>query len=106
MLDENKIALPKYSFSVNDSTINTFHVDKAGEGHPKHEHDYDHVTLVHSGRLLVTTQNNGIFEMTKDSKPLLFPANQWHELEAMEDGTVFTNVFGLGQEGQRAPTDM
>jgi quercetin dioxygenase-like cupin family protein len=106
MLDQSKQAFPTYSFTVNSTTINTFHIDLAGEGHPKHVHEYDHVTLVHSGRLLVTTENNGTFEMTKDYRPVRFPANQWHELEAMEDGTVFTNVFGAGQEGQRPPADM
>lgn len=97
--------MPTYSFTVNGATINTFHIPKAGEGHPKHEHDFDHVTLVHAGRLLVTTPNV-TFEMTKDTKPILFPANEWHELEAIEDGTVFTNVFGEGQEYQNKPSDM
>jgi hypothetical protein len=31
--------------------------------------------------------------MTKDSQPLNLPAGEWHELEALEDGTVFVNVF-------------
>lgn len=105
MLDPNKPALPTYSFTVNGATINVFHVPVAGEGHPKHVHDYDHVTVVHAGKLLVTTPNVQ-FEMTKDSKPIVFPANEWHELEAIEDGTVFCNVFGEGTEGQRNVTDM
>ena len=105
MLDQSKPALPTYSFNVEGATINTFNIAKAGEGHPKHEHDYDHVTLVHAGKLKVTTPNV-VFEMTKDTKPILFPANEWHELEAMEDGTVFTNVFGLNKDAQRLPTDM
>jgi quercetin dioxygenase-like cupin family protein len=105
MLDPNKPAMPTYTFNVNGATINTFHVEKAGEGHPKHVHDYDHVTMVHSGKLLVTTHDTQ-FTMTKENKPILFPANQWHELEAIEDCTVFTNVFGENQEGQRNVSDM
>lgn len=99
-LTDKKPAIPTYSFNVNDTTTNIFHISKAGEGHPKHYHDYDHVTVVHSGKLLVRTENNGEFEMTKDTRPLLFPKGQWHELEAIEDNTIFTNVFGLNQEWQ------
>ncbi len=105
MLDQNKPALPTYSFNVNGATINTFHIPKAGEGHPKHQHEYNHVTMVHSGRLLVTTPKV-TFEMTKDTRPILFPADEWHELEAIEDGTVFTNVFGENQASQFNPNDM
>lgn len=106
MLDPNKPALPKYHFTIDGATVNTFHIEIAGDGHPKHQHTWDHVTLVHAGRLKVRTQHNGEFEMTKDTKPIVFPANQWHELEALEDGTVFTNVFAVGKESQLLPTDM
>lgn len=105
MLDQLKQATPRFAFTVNGCTINTFHVNKAGEGHPKHEHRYDHVTQVHTGRLLVTTPNVQ-FEMTKDTKPIVFPANEWHELEALEDGTVFCNVFAVGTDDHFQPSDM
>jgi quercetin dioxygenase-like cupin family protein len=99
MLDQSKQAMPRFIFTIDGCTINTFHIDKAGEGHPKHDHDYDHVTQVHSGRLRVTMEHT-TFEMTKDTKPIKFPANQWHELEAVEDGTIFCNVFAVGKEMQ------
>ena len=31
--------------------------------------------------------------MTKDTQPVNLVANEWHEIEALEDGTVFVNVF-------------
>lgn len=31
--------------------------------------------------------------MTKDTQPVNLRANEWHEIEALEDGTVFVNVF-------------
>lgn len=105
MLDQSKPALPRFAFIVDGCTINTFHIEKAGEGHPKHEHDYDHVTQVHVGRLLVTMAHT-TFEMTKDTKPIRFPANEWHELEALEDGTIFCNVFAAGKDAQRNVSDM
>jgi len=29
----------------------------------------------------------------KYSQPLNLPANEWHEIEALEDETVFVNIF-------------
>ena len=103
MLDQSKQAMPTYSFDVDECTINTFHIQKAGEGHPKH--DYDHVTQVHSGKLLVTTPKTS-FVMDKNTKPILFPAKEWHELEAIENETVFCNIFAENKIHQRAVTDM
>jgi quercetin dioxygenase-like cupin family protein len=105
MLDQTKQAMPRFVFNIDGCTVNTFHIEKAGEGHPKHEHEWNHVTQVHSGRLLVTMANT-VFEMTKDTKPINFPANQWHELEALEDNTVFCNIFAVGKDTQLAAKDM
>lgn len=105
MLDITKQAMPRFIFTVDGCTINTFHIEKSGEGHPKHEHDYDHVTQVHSGRLLVTTPR-GEFVMTKNSKPIVFPAKEWHELEALDDNTVFCNIFAERKDMQKNITDM
>jgi quercetin dioxygenase-like cupin family protein len=105
MLDQSKQAMPTFHFDVNGCTINTFHIQKSGEGHPKHEHEYDHVTQVHSGKLLVTTPTTS-FIMDKNSKPILFPANEWHELEAIEDETVFCNIFAENKFQQRSINDM
>jgi hypothetical protein len=30
---------------------------------------------------------------TKDTQPVNLLANEWHEIEALQDGTVFVNVF-------------
>tara|TARA_R110000803_G_scaffold135609_3_gene202561 strand:- start:1803 stop:2120 length:318 start_codon:yes stop_codon:yes gene_type:complete len=100
MLQGKMQAMPAFSFNINDMTVNIFNIPTAGEGHPKHVHNYDHVTAVHSGKILVTTEKHGSFELTKDSPPVLFPKDEWHELEALEDGTSFTNYFGLNANNQ------
>lgn len=33
----------------------------------------------------------------KNSQPLNLPAGEWHEIEALEDNTVFVNVFAEGK---------
>jgi quercetin dioxygenase-like cupin family protein len=35
--------------------------------------------------------------MTKETQPINLPANIPHEIEALEDNTVFVNVFAEGK---------
>ena len=35
--------------------------------------------------------------MNKDTQPVDLPANEWHEIEALEDGTVFVNIVAEAQ---------
>ena len=67
-----------------------------GEGLPRHEHTYAHLTICCAGKLAVRKEGLEIF-LTKDSQPVNLVANEWHELEAVEDGTVFLNVFSEGK---------
>lgn len=67
-----------------------------GEGLPRHEHAYSHITMVHSGTLAVRKEGKELI-MTKNTQPVNLVANEWHELEALEDGTVFVNVFSEGK---------
>jgi hypothetical protein len=52
--------------------------------------------MCHAGRCAVRKQGRQI-EITKDSQPVNLVANEWHEIEALEDGTVFVNVFAEGK---------
>lgn len=73
------------------TTLNVYHVNK-GEGLPKHEHVYSHLTMCHAGSIKVSNVNRSLI-MTKDTQPVNLIANQWHEIEVLEDDTVFVNVF-------------
>lgn len=86
---------PRYSFTIEDTTNNVYHVN-TGEGLPRHEHLYSHATVCHAGKLAVRKENF-YMEMTKDTQPIMLKANEWHELEALEDGTVFENIFAEGK---------
>jgi hypothetical protein len=85
---------PKFTFSINGATINTFHAN-LGEGLPKHEHAYAHATQCHNGSIIVRKENN-TYTLNKDSQPILLKENEWHEIEALENNTVFCNVFAEG----------
>lgn len=82
---------PVHSFTYDGAQINVFHVNK-GQGLPKHSHLYAHATMCNAGLCLVALEGRS-YTIDKNSKPLNLPANEWHEIEALEDGTVFVNVF-------------
>jgi len=82
---------PRFSVTQNDTRLNIYHAD-AGQGIPRHEHSYSHLTICTAGRCIVRKENRSLV-MTKDTQPVNLVANEWHEIEALEDGTVFINVF-------------
>jgi len=86
---------PKFIVTQDGTTLNIFHVNK-GEGLLRHEHVYSHLTMCHAGSCKVSNQRRSIV-MTKDTQPVNLPAYEWHEIEALEDGTVFVNVFSEGK---------
>ena len=82
---------PRFSVIQNDTRLNIYHADK-GQGLPKHEHPYSHLTICTAGSCIVRKENKSLV-MTKDTQPVNLVGNEWHEIEALEDGTVFINVF-------------
>lgn len=86
---------PKHSFIYDGAQLNVYHADK-GQGLEKHQHNYSHAIICNAGLCLVTLEGRS-YTMTKDSTPLNLPAGEWHEIEAVEDGTVFVNVFAEGK---------
>lgn len=82
---------PVHSFTYDGAQINVFHANK-GQGLPKHSHTYAHATMCNAGSCLVTLEGRS-YSINKYSQPLNLPAGEWHEIKALEDGTVFVNVF-------------
>ena len=86
---------PRHSFTYDGAQLNVYHANK-GEGLPRHEHIYSHATICHSGSCAVRVEEKELV-MTKDTQPVNLPAGKWHEIEALEDNTVFVNVFAEGK---------
>lgn len=82
---------PVFSVLQNNTRINVYHVN-AGEGIPQHSHYYSHLTMCHAGSCIVRKDGKELV-MTKDTQPVNLVEDEWHEIEALEDGTVFVNVF-------------
>jgi quercetin dioxygenase-like cupin family protein len=81
----------KHSFTYENTQINVYHANK-GEGLEKHSHLYSHATMCNAGSCLITKENKSLI-INKDTQPVNLVAGEWHEIEALEDGTVFVNVF-------------
>ena len=88
-------ATPRHSLTYDGSTLNIFHVNK-GEGLPRHEHVYAHATMCMTGSCAVRKEGKEVV-MTKETQPYNLVANEWHEIEALEDNTVFCNMFAEGK---------
>ena len=84
-----------HQFTYGGAQLNVYHANK-GEGLPKHEHIYRHATMCNAGSCVVRVEGKELV-MTKETQPVNLTENKWHEIEALEDGTVFVNVFAEGK---------
>ena len=94
MTEDNRIA-PFHSLTYDGATLNIFHAQK-GEGLPKHNHNFAHATMCMSGSCAVRKEGRELI-MNKTTQPINLSAIEWHEIEALEDGTVFANMFAEGK---------
>lgn len=86
---------PKHSFTYDGATINVYHANK-GEGIPMHSHIYSHATTCMNGSCKYTS-NGKILIADKNTQPINLLAGSNHEIEALENNTVFVNVFAEGK---------
>ena len=86
---------PVHMVTYDGAVLDIYHANK-GQGLPRHEHAYAHLTICNSGSCLVRKEGRELL-MTKMTQPVNLIAAEWHEIEAMEDGTVFVNVFSEGK---------
>lgn len=89
------IVTPRFMVTQDGTALNVYHANK-GEGLPQHSHAYSHLTMCHAGSIKVSNERRSLV-MTKDTQPVNLVAAEWHEIEALEDGTVFVNVFAEGK---------
>ncbi len=75
------------------SNVNLYYAQK-GQGIPRHEHPHRHATLVVAGSIVVRKEGKEKV-VAKGDNAISLVENEWHEIEAIEDGTIFINVFTL-----------
>ena len=86
---------PIHLVTYDGASLNIYHANK-GEGIPRHEHAYSHLTICTAGSMIARKEGRQLV-MDKTTQPVNLVASEWHELEALEDGTVFVNVFAEGK---------
>lgn len=87
-------AMLKHTFTYASARINVYHANK-GEGLPKHTHIYNHATMCNSGSCVIRVEGKELV-INKDTQPVNLQGSNWHEIEALEDNTVFVNTFAEG----------
>ena len=85
---------PYHNFVYAGAVFNVYHADK-GDGLPMHQHSFNHANVCQVGSCVVRVKGREIV-MNAETQPLDLPANIPHEIEALEDGTVFVNIFKEG----------
>lgn len=86
---------PKHDMTYGGSIVRVYHANK-GEGLPMHNHVYSHATFCTAGSCKYTC-NDEVVIADKNTKPINLMGGSRHEIEALEDGTVFVNVFAEGK---------
>jgi len=81
----------KHDFTYAGARIRVYHANK-GEGIAKHAHSYTHATVCNSGACELRLEGRS-YIINKDSTPMNLPAGEWHEIEALENDTVFINIL-------------
>jgi len=84
---------PAHQMNVNGVLVQSFYVNN-GEGVNNHEHDYSHVTLCHSGKIRITNSYVQV-DMDSNTPAILIKGDEWHQIEALENNTIFISVFSL-----------
>ena len=90
--------IPKHSFTYDSTTCAIFHANK-GEGLLAHEHVYNHGTICLNGSIAIRKDGKEIIA-TKEDGAFDLIAGSPHEIEALEDNTVFMNIFATQYEKQ------
>lgn len=90
------VVTPRHMVTYDGAVMNIYHAN-TGEGLQRHDHAYSHLTMCHAGSCIIRKEGRELV-MTKDTQPVNLTANEWHEIEALEDNTVFVNVFSEGKQ--------
>lgn len=85
-----------HSFTYENTRLNIYHANK-GEGLPMHGHEYSHALMCNSGSCLVSLENGKSKIVNKNSITVNLLAGIQHEIEALENDTVFITVFAEGK---------
>lgn len=82
---------PAHVFNYGKTSFNVYHANR-GEGLARHEHTFSHATVCNAGSCIIRKEGREKI-INKYTQPIDLAANEWHEIETLEDGSVFVNIF-------------
>jgi quercetin dioxygenase-like cupin family protein len=88
---------PYHKFEYAGAMFNVYFADKE-EGLPFHQHPFNHAVTCQAGSCVIRLKGKEHIMYPK-TQPVDLPANVPHEIEALENGTVFTNIFPAMYDG-------
>jgi quercetin dioxygenase-like cupin family protein len=83
--------LPHSSFIYAGARLNLYHFNQ-GEGLPRHEHGFNHAVVCIVGTCVVKKEGKELI-LTASSEPVDLVRGEWHEIEALIDGTILLTMF-------------
>ncbi len=69
-------------------------LEQKGDGFPGHEHKFDHVTMLVSGKVVVEIEGKGPKEFTAPTFIVIRKEHK-HKITALADNTIYYCVFAL-----------
>jgi quercetin dioxygenase-like cupin family protein len=90
------ISIPPITRYVYNGVNSAIYIASAGQGLLRHEHPFSHTTVCIQGKMVVRKEGKEL-ELTPVDSPLLLTANEWHEIEALEDNTIFMNQSSMNE---------
>lgn len=87
------VAALKFMFNYGNCQQRIYHA-AAGEGLPRHNHPSAHAFYCAAGSCVVRMDHKERV-LTAGDHPIKLPPVEFHEIEALENGTVFINTFDM-----------
>jgi quercetin dioxygenase-like cupin family protein len=84
-----------HTMTYGGARLNIYHAD-VGHGLSWHSHAYSHAVICHAGACKVRKGKKEVM-LKKGSTPVNLPAAEPHEIEVVENDTVFVTVFAEGK---------
>jgi dTDP-4-dehydrorhamnose 3,5-epimerase-like enzyme len=84
-----------FTFAYNDTPFAVYHANKF-EGLMRHQHSFEHAVICYNGSCSVRVwKGSDMFERVcnKSTGALVLPPDLFHEIVALEDNTVFVNMY-------------
>lgn len=79
-------------FAYRDCVFSCYDCADPQEVLPLHSHEFEHLTVVTSGKIRIGDGATKILDLVPGDEPVLFPAGQLHSISTLAPNTSFINI--------------